>query len=621
MQNTPRRWGSQSSSRRRRRRRRFEPLLARLEIRTVLSVVAPPGVSAPNALVNSAVTAAPYGPSQIYQGYAYNRVIFQQGSKYYLGNGAGQTIAIVDAFNDASIAIESDHLRCPVGSSRAAHLQGLEPDRAAASLTGVTNESGARSSATYGWSIEESLDVEWAHTIAPDANIVLFEANNNSNANLYTAVETAAKAATYTQYGLPPAGVVSNSWGGSESSAETASDADFTSVGNTVTFVVSSGDSHPVEYPSSSPNVLAVGGTALHLVTSGFGTNYNGEGWYDTSKSNAGGGGASAYESEPSYQLGVQSSGKRETPDVAMNADGTSDVLVLDTNSPYDGYYGVYGTSEAAPMMAATLAIVDQGLTLAKGTPTTLGNAQAYVYKLPLNNTTTAAYHEPSTGPYKYITVSGSGRTKTTTTTTYTATPGYNTLTGLGSPIPTAFIPDMISYALANGSNPRGQDQWRIRGRQRGRGRRSRNQRSGGRLLQQHEPTDRVFCGGRKPFACAVAVAGGSAGAADRHGPRRSRSGPNEPARPWRPRRRWHPATRRPPHLFPRASLPAANPLRTHPGRFLLRKRGCCLGMTSNLWMSTCPIPATTCLLPAGRCNSLPVAAQAPRGSSSRPTV
>ena len=57
------------------------------------------------------------------------------------------------------------------------------------------------------------------HTIAPDANIVLFEANNSGSA-LYTADETAAKAATYTQYGLPPAGVVSNSWGGGEGSTE-----------------------------------------------------------------------------------------------------------------------------------------------------------------------------------------------------------------------------------------------------------------------------------------------------------------------------------------------------------------------------------------------------------------
>jgi hypothetical protein len=318
------------------------------------------------------------------------------------------------------------------------------------SLTGVTNESGARSSATYGWSLEESLDVEWSHTIAPDANIVLFEANSNSNANLYAAVATAAKATTYQQYGLPPAGVVSDSWGGSESSSETASDSTFTSVGNTVTFIFSSGDSHPVEYPSASPNVLAVGGTRLNLVTNPFGTSYSSEGWYDTSLSNAGGGGASAYETEPSYQLGVQSSGKRETPDVSMNGDGNSDVLVLDTNYKFSGYYGVYGTSEAAPQWAATLAIADQGLTLAKGTFTTLGNAQDYVYDLPgvtggASPSSGPAYHDV-TGVFTYLSKSG----KTTVTTTYTATSGYDTLTGLGSPVPSTFIPDMINYALTN---------------------------------------------------------------------------------------------------------------------------------------------------------------------------
>jgi hypothetical protein len=450
MKNKPRRLGSQSRSRQ--RRRRLEPRLAQLERRTMLSVAAPPGVSTPSVLYNAITTAAPYGPSQVYQGYGFNRVIFQSGSNYYLGNGAGQTIALVDAFNDASIASNLATFDSQLGLPAPPHFMVLN-QTGGTSLSGVTSASSSRS-ATYGWSIEESLDVEWAHTIAPDANIVLFEANTNSNANLYAAVETAAKASTYTQYGLPAAGVVSDSWGGGESATETASDPDFTSSGNTVTFVFSSGDSHPVEYPSTSPNVLAVGGTRLYLTTSGFGTNYNGEGWYDTSVSNGGGGGASAYESEPTFQLGVQSSTKRETPDVSMNADGNSDVLVYDTNYPFSGYYGVYGTSEAAPMWAATLSIVDQGLTLAKGSFTTLGNAQAYAYQMPgvtggSTPSSGSAYHD-ITGTFTYLSKSG----RTTITTTYTATPGYDTLTGLGSPIPTAFIPDMISYALANGANP-----------------------------------------------------------------------------------------------------------------------------------------------------------------------
>ncbi|MGO9463042.1 MAG: hypothetical protein ACLQIB_48465 [Isosphaeraceae bacterium] len=452
MQNKPKRSGSQS--RRRARRRRFEPRLGGpLERRTMLSVVAPPGVATPSVQINAITTTAPYGPSQVYQGYGFNRVIFQQGSNYYLGNGAGQTIALVDAFNDGSIASNLASFDTQMGLPAPPTFKVLN-QTGGTSLSGVTNESGSSRSATYGWSIEESLDVEWAHTIAPDANIVLFEANTNSNANLYTAVETAAKAATYTQYGLPPAGVVSNSYGSGESATETASDPDFTSSGNTVTFVFSSGDSHPVEYPSTSPNVLAVGGTRLNLQTSGFGTTYNGEGWYNTSRSNAGGGGSSAYETEPSYQLGVQSSGKRQTPDVSMNADGNSDVLVLDTNSPYGGYYGVYGTSEAAPMWAATLSIVDQGLTLAEGSFTTLGNAQAYVYQMPgvtggATPSSGPSYHDV-TGTFAYV----SGSSSHPTTTNYTATPGYDTLTGLGSPVPTVFIPNMINYALTNGAHP-----------------------------------------------------------------------------------------------------------------------------------------------------------------------
>ena len=221
-----------------------------------------------------------------------------------------------------------------------------------------------------------------------------------------------------------------------------------------MTFVFSSGDSHPVEYPSSSPNVLGVGGTRLNLQTSAFGTTYNGEGWYNTSRSNAGGGGTSLYETEPSYQVGVESSGKRQTPDVAMNGDGNSDVLVLDTNYPYSGYYGVYGTSEAAPMWAATLSIVDQGLTLAKGTFTTLGNAQAYVYLMPgvsggASPSSGPSYHDV-TGTFNYV----SGSARNPVTTALTATPGYDTLTGLGSPVPTVFIPNLINYALTHGAHP-----------------------------------------------------------------------------------------------------------------------------------------------------------------------
>ena len=127
-------------------------------------------------------------------------------------------------------------------------------------------------------------------------------------------------------------------------------------------FVASSGDSGATAaYPSASPNVLSVGGTALTL---GAGNVWSSEvGWSGS------GGGPSAYESQPSYQKGVvtQTSSARATPDVAYDASPSTGVAVYDS-VPYNGTtYGwleVGGTSAAAPQWSALLAIADQGRAL-----------------------------------------------------------------------------------------------------------------------------------------------------------------------------------------------------------------------------------------------------------------
>ena len=107
---------------------------------------------------------------------------------------------------------------------------------------------------TGGWEVEESLDVEWAHAMAPGANIMLVEASSASLSNLLTAVS----------YASQHANVVSMSWGSSEFSGETSDDSYFNAPG--VAFVVASGDTGaPAEWPAASPNVLGVGGTSLTL--------------------------------------------------------------------------------------------------------------------------------------------------------------------------------------------------------------------------------------------------------------------------------------------------------------------------------------------------------------------
>src|SRR5262249_29610567 len=107
------------------------------------------------------------------------------------------------------------------------------------------------------WELEEALDVEWAHAIAPQANIVLVEAKSASD--LYAGVDYAR--------GRLGVSVVSMSFGESEWSGDSSLNSHFlTPSGHSgVTFVASSGDDGVVEYPATSPNVVAVGGTNLSL--------------------------------------------------------------------------------------------------------------------------------------------------------------------------------------------------------------------------------------------------------------------------------------------------------------------------------------------------------------------
>jgi subtilase family serine protease len=269
--------------------------------------------------------------------------------------GAGKTIAIVDAYDDPSA--ESD---LGVFSSQF----GLP---ACTTGNGCFKKVDQRGGTTYprkdaGWALEISLDVQWAHAIAPGAKILLVEADSNSFANLLAAEDYAKAHAQY----------VSNSWGGSEFSGETGYDGHFAQSG--VSFFVSAGDAGlPAEYPSASRNVVSVGGTTLHFS----GNTFTGEtGW------SGGGGGCSSYETATSAQSGfggyaqVGCGGKRATPDVSLDADPASGVSVYDTTR-YQGQFGwftVGGTSASSPMWAGRAA--DAGTTV--DSAYVYGNSIAY---------------------------------------------------------------------------------------------------------------------------------------------------------------------------------------------------------------------------------------------------
>src|SRR5580692_7954363 len=351
----------------------------------------------------------PIDPAQMQQAYGVNQISFGG----VTGNGAGQTIAIVDAYNDPYIVTDAGTLNTQFV---------LQQFNVGGGPTfKVVNENGGTSlpanSSTDGWDIEESLDVEWAHSIAPQANIILFEANSNSYNDLLTAVSTAADTTGVS--------VVSMSWGGGEFSGEQSIDSVFTTPAGHqgVTFTASTGDDGtPADYPALSPNVVAVGGTSLSIDSSG---DYQGESaWSDT------GGGISQLESQPTYQVGKVnglSTTHRTVPDVAMDADPNTGVYVLDSFS--GGWFQVGGTSLSSPMFAGLVAIADQGRAL-QGETSLDGATQTLpmLYGLPQSD-----FHDITTG--------GNG--------TYNATPGYDLVTGRGTPIANLLVPALAGYGVA----------------------------------------------------------------------------------------------------------------------------------------------------------------------------
>ena len=248
--------------------------------------------------------------------------------------GAGQTIAIVDAYDDPNAEADLGVFSQQYGLPECTTANGC--------FTKVNQTGGTKSPRPdAGWAIEISLDVQWAHAIAPGAKILLVEADSSKFTDLMAA-ESYAK--THAHY-------VSNSWGAAEFSGESAYDSNFVQPG--VSFFVASGDNGtPAQYPSSSPNVISVGGTTLHFTSGVFSSE---TGWAGS------GGGCSLYETANSAQNtdSVSCSGLRATPDVSLDADPASGVSVYDSVRYHGqrGWWAVGGTSAATPMWAARSAV------------------------------------------------------------------------------------------------------------------------------------------------------------------------------------------------------------------------------------------------------------------------
>jgi hypothetical protein len=249
--------------------------------------------------------------------------------------GGTKAIAIVDAFHNPTARADlkkfSSFFGLPQADLRVYYCN-------AVTCSGVTTPPPQDA----GWALEIALDIQYAHAMAPHARIILVEAFSNSFVDLQRAVN---RAADWVQ--AAGGGQISNSYGASEFTGQTAFDAQWIRDG--VVFFASTGDAPGAEYPSTNPNVVAVGGTRINR--SGSGLFVNETAWTET------GGGLSSVYSRPSYQRVISSrvGSHRGVPDIAADADPESGVYVY-CSAASCGFASpwvvVGGTSLASPVIA-----------------------------------------------------------------------------------------------------------------------------------------------------------------------------------------------------------------------------------------------------------------------------
>jgi subtilase family serine protease len=334
-------------------------------------------------------------PSQIRHAYGFDQLT---APTLYNRLGYGQTIAIVDAYGSPTIQQDLNAFSARFGLP-------IPP-------VWISYPTGLPARTDAGWALETALDVEWAHAIAPAATILLVVAKSASFADLLPAVDYAASHARQ----------VSMSWGGSEFSSEASYDYHFNRSG--VTFIAAAGDNGAsVEWPAASPYVTSVGGTSLYLDSSN--NRISEVAWAGS------GGGISSYEIEPSYQRAWQSTGSRMVPDVSFAADPNTGMAVYDS-TPFAGSTGwieVGGTSAGAPQWAAVAALLNAGRYFSP-----VGPANGSLYAMSSSSSYRTCFDDVTSG-------SNGG---------YPAGPGYDLVTGLGSPLANTLVPDLIASGNGN---------------------------------------------------------------------------------------------------------------------------------------------------------------------------
>jgi subtilase family serine protease len=352
-------------------------------------------------------------------------------------DGTGQTILIVDPYGSPTIEQDLASFDTDFGIPAPPSFTILCPEHGCP----VFDPNDPHGQA--GWSLETSLDVEYAHAMAPGAIIVLVVASTSSGNAVHSAEAAAIK--------LFPGAIMSQSFGVPEYLVQAnraqimqAHDNYVAATAASITLLASAGDlgatnADPANitnpnYPASDPLVTAVGGTEGNPYFNGLQVNgsYGVEQvWNEPQFGGATGGAVSSLFLAPNYpsSLGSQF---RTVPDVAYNAAVDGGVIVLDTTM--GGYHRVGGTSCGSPQWAAIFALANQEAGHA------LGFLNPAIYKLAQSSAYANDFHDITIGDNKLLETQNG----------FNAGPGYDLTTGWGTPNVSNLIPDLVAAATSN---------------------------------------------------------------------------------------------------------------------------------------------------------------------------
>jgi subtilase family serine protease len=308
--------------------------------------------------------------------------------------GAGQTVAIVDAYDNPNVEADLAVYRAQFGLPPCTTANGCF------SKVGQDGSSNLPHTRDQGWSVEESIDVDMVSAVCPNCHILLVEANSGKQSDLAQGENTAAALG---------ATEISNSYTGPESKKDLGYDAYFNHPGIAIT--AASGDSGFGgfgAYPAASPYVTAVGGTSL--VEDGS----TARGWSETAWSGSTSL-CSDYEPQPLWQSAnttiASLCADRATADVSAVGDPNTGVAVYDTFGYYNGWFQFGGTSVGTPIIASIYALAGNAAALT-------GASYAYAHSSALNDV-----------------ISGTNNNGNSCTSAMCVTqPGWDGPTGLGTP-------------------------------------------------------------------------------------------------------------------------------------------------------------------------------------------